>query len=150
MMAPPKSTEKTRQYQLYTQNILRERRLQERLKEEELERSHEPNLEMKLRVQQAVGPIEPLEERIERLVVDKRQGLRRVEREKRQDLQRAKEKVQRRELLMEQVDSLQRARRRALFRVRRTLRDAGVDDVDCHFNDEELDDLERVWDENGL
>ncbi|CAE8583659.1 unnamed protein product, partial [Polarella glacialis] len=100
--------------------------------------------ELRHRVKQAIGPFEPLEEKIERIVSDKRQGVQRITRDKLRDLQEIQDRVKRRPLLMEQADSLLRARRRALFRVRSTLEAAGVRDIDSHFRDEELDEFDRA------
>eukprot|EP00930_Biecheleria_cincta_P042842 TRINITY_DN29481_c0_g1_i1.p1 TRINITY_DN29481_c0_g1~~TRINITY_DN29481_c0_g1_i1.p1 ORF type:complete len:713 (+),score=102.14 TRINITY_DN29481_c0_g1_i1:52-2190(+) len=140
---PPRATEKFLMAQQATQRRLQERREKEERERQQLEQAHEVPTELKLRVQQAVGPIEPLEERVERIVLDKRQGLQRIQREKVRDLQRMQERVNRRPLLMEQADSLVRARRRALFRVRNTLKEAGVPDVDSHFREEELDEFDK-------
>lgn len=141
---PPRSTEKFLMAQQATHRRLQERREKEEQERQQLEQAHEVPTELKLRIQQAVGPIEALEDKVERIVLDKRQGLQRIQREKVQDLQRMQERVNRRPLLMEQADSLVRARRRALFRVRNTLKEAGVPDVDSHFREEELDEFDKA------
>lgn len=141
---PPRATEKFLMAQQATQRRLQERREKEEQERQQLERAHEVPTELQRRVQQAVGPIEALDDRVDRIVLDKRQGLQRIQREKVRDLQRMQERVSRRPLLMEQSDSLVRARRRALFRVRNTLKDAGVPDVDSHFREEELDEFDKA------
>jgi len=141
---PPRTTEKVLCQQLATQRRLQEQREREEQKKQQAEAFHEVPTELKLRVQQAVGPVESLDERIDRIVLDKKQGLSRIQREKSRDLQRIQERVNRRPLLMEQADSLVRARRRALFRVRNTLKEAGVHDVNSHFREEELDEFDRA------
>jgi len=141
---PPRTTEKVLCQQLHTQRRLQEQREREEQKKHQAEAFHEVSGEMKLRVQQAVGPVESLDEKLDRIVLDKKQGLSRIQREKSRDLQRMQERVNRRPLLMEQADSLVRARRRALFRVRNTLKEAGVHDVNSHFREEELDEFDRA------
>merc|ERR1712194_198444 len=112
--------------------------------------SRQVSNEMRLRVQQAVGPTESQDERIERIVADKKQARQRIVQQKQEDLQKIRDRVSRRPLLMEQADTLVRARRRALFRVRSALEAAGVRDVESHFQDEELDELDRAAARNGL
>jgi len=141
---PARPTQKTLQQQQYTARLLEERRRQEEQKQHELEQAHATPTELRLRVMQAVGPIEPFEEKVERLAAEKRVGGQRVFRHQVQDLQRIQDRISRRPLLMEQADSLDRARRRALFKVRATLESAGVHNVDSHFGDDELDELERA------
>ncbi|CAJ1333163.1 unnamed protein product, partial [Effrenium voratum] len=102
--------------------------------------------EMKSRVKQAVGVVEPLEQKIERIVWDKKRGLQRTERQKQQDMRKIMERASSRPLLMQQADSLVRAKRRALFRVRNALRAAGVREVSRHFADDELEEMERCED----
>merc|ERR1712216_571837 len=120
--------------------IARERERQARL---ELEQAQVPSFEMKVRVKRAVGVVESLDEKLDRLTTDKRQTASRVRREKQRALNAIQERVSRRPLLMEQTDALARARRRALFRVRSTLEAAGLKDVESHFLDEELDEMEH-------
>merc|ERR1712217_805216 len=106
MGGPPRTTEKTLQWQQHTARMLQERREQEwREQQNNTGQARETSTKMR-------------------------------------DLHEIKERVIRRPLLMEQVDSLVRARRRALFRVRSTLEAAGVHDIDSHFQDEELGILE--------
>jgi hypothetical protein len=128
--------------------LLLKRRLQEQLKQQDLEEAHQVSSELKARIQRAVGPIKSgkqyVEEQVERRVIDRQQELRKTVSEKRGDLKRMKERVARRPLLMEQTDSLQRARRRALFQFRRALQDAGAKDPDAYFMDEELDECDRA------
>lgn len=99
--------------------------------------------ELKHRVKAVMGTHERWDQKIERIAADKRHTAQRVVREKQRDLQMIKERVSRRPLLMEQTDTLARARRRALFRVRSTLEAAGIKDIENHFDDEELEDLEQ-------
>ncbi|CAK8985650.1 unnamed protein product [Durusdinium trenchii] len=143
--APVRSTEKVTSYQLATLRKLQERRLKEMREEEELKEV--PNDEMKFRVKQAMGKVEPLEQKIDRIVSDKRRGLQRTQRQKAEDLRNIMERANSRPLLMQQADSLVRAKRRALFRVRNALRQAGVRDVNRHFADDELEEMERGEDE---
>jgi hypothetical protein len=128
--------------------VLQERRIQEHQKQTELDQAQQVSSEVRARVLRAVGPAKSVEkhveEQIERRVMDKQQELRKTVSEKRGDLKRMQERVSRRPLLMEQTDSLSRARRRALFQFRKVLQDAGTKDPDAHFEDDELDDLERA------
>lgn len=149
LMAPPRTTEKVLQWQQHTAKVLHDRREQEFLRKRELEKTKEVSTELRLRVQKATGPFKPLEEKIDQIVNDKRQGAQRVMHQKHRDLQLIKERVSRRPLLMEQTDSLVRARRRALFRVRATLEAAGVQNVDRHFVDDELDELDLAGEEEA-
>merc|ERR1711972_178978 len=127
-LAPPRNTDKTLAAQQHTARMLQERRLQEHLKQRELEQPRKVSSELKSRVQRAVGPIKSVEkyidEQVERRVFDKQQERRKTESDKRGDLKRIQERVSRRPLLMEQTDSLARARRRALFQFRKVLQDA--------------------------
>lgn len=148
-IVPPRTTEKVLQWQQHTAKVLHERREQEFRRKSELQKAQEVSTELRLRVQKAAGPLEPFRERIDRIVSDKRQGAQRVMHQKHRDLQQIKERVSRRPLLMEQTDSLVRARRRALFRVRETLQAAGVKNVDRHFVDDELDELDRAGEEEA-
>eukprot|EP00931_Biecheleriopsis_adriatica_P037423 TRINITY_DN2145_c0_g1_i3.p1 TRINITY_DN2145_c0_g1~~TRINITY_DN2145_c0_g1_i3.p1 ORF type:complete len:751 (-),score=138.53 TRINITY_DN2145_c0_g1_i3:28-2106(-) len=141
---PPRTTEKVLSAQQATQRRLQERRERELREREQAELAREVPAEMKLRVQQAVGPVEDLDDKIDRITHDKKQGLSRIQREKLRDLQQMKERVNRRPLLMEQADSLVRARRRALFRVRNTLKEAGVQKFHSYFREEELDEFDRA------
>jgi hypothetical protein len=127
---------------------LQERRLEERQKQHDMENTLPVSAELRARVLRAVGPVKSVEkyvdEQIERRVLDRQQELRKTVSEKRGDLKRMQEKVNRRPLLMEQTDSLARARRRALFQFRKVLQDAGNRDPDAIFDDEELDELNRA------
>lgn len=143
-VVPPRSTEKVVNYQQATQRRLQERREQELREKQQLEQAHEVSPEMRWRVQQAVGAIEPLEEKIDRMVMAKRQGFQRIIKEKKQDLKQIQENVKQRPLLMQHADNFVRARRRALFRVRATLEAAGMRDIESYFKDEELDEFDRV------
>lgn len=146
-VAPVRSTEKVTSYQQATMKKLQERRVKEMKEREELKEAQAPNQEVKFRVMQAMGKVEPLEQKIERIVSDKRRGLQRTQREKEEDLRSIMERANSRPLLMQQADSLVRAKRRALFRVRNALRQAGVRDVNRHFADEELEEMDRAEDE---
>jgi len=128
--------------QQYKARVRQEQRERERQEKLELQQAQIPSYEMQARVKQAVGLVETLGEKLDRLTTDKRQTAKRVSLEKRRALQAIQERVSRRPLLMEQTDALARARRRALFRVRSTLEAAGLKDVDSHFCDEELDEME--------
>jgi hypothetical protein len=152
IVAPPRTTEKTLQQLQHTQRILQERRERELREREELEQAragHPPGggggeldyQRLREEVREAVGPMEPLEERIGRMVATKRRARQRVVQEKRRALQEIQERVRSKPLLMQQEDTLVRARRHALMRVRATLEDAGVREVDSHFQEEELDEL---------
>jgi hypothetical protein len=127
---------------------LLERRLQEQQKQQELEEAHQAPSELKARVVRAIGPMKSgrqyVEEQVERRVMDRQQDLRKTVQEQRGDLKRMQERVARRPLLMEQTDSLARARRRALFQFRRALQDAGAKDADTYFEDDELDECDRA------
>lgn len=142
-VAPPRTTEKTLSWQSRVRAMMMERRTRESKDQQELEQAREVDVEMRRRVQQAVGLVEPLEDKISRIVDDKQQCTRQVCRDKRRDLRMIKERASRRPLLMEQADTLVRARRRALFRVRSALEAAGVRDVESHFHDDELDELQQ-------
>lgn len=144
---PVRSTEKVTSYQQATMKKLQERRVKEMKEREELKEAQAPNQEVKFRVMQAMGRVEPLEQKIERIVSDKRRGLQRTQREKEEDLRSIMERANSRPLLMQQADSLVRAKRRALFRVRNALRQAGVRDVNRHFADDELEEMDRAEDE---
>jgi hypothetical protein len=141
----PRSTEKTLRAQQHVQRVLQERREQEK-KEQEQHQQREvqkATSEMRGRLISALGTREPYEEKINRIVADKRHTTGRVHSEKKRHLQEIKQRVARRPLLMEQkTDHLARARRRALFRVRNTLESYGVVDIENHFNDNELDDMD--------
>eukprot|EP00933_Yihiella_yeosuensis_P061138 TRINITY_DN63964_c0_g1_i1.p1 TRINITY_DN63964_c0_g1~~TRINITY_DN63964_c0_g1_i1.p1 ORF type:complete len:805 (-),score=146.63 TRINITY_DN63964_c0_g1_i1:182-2404(-) len=143
-VVPPRTTEKVLQHQASTQRRMQQRREKELREKQQLEEAHQVSSELRLKIQEAVGPMEPLEEKIDRMVGEKRISTNRITREKCRDLQRIQERVARRPLLMEQADSLVRARRRALFRVRSALEAAGVRDVESHFCDEELDEFDRA------
>lgn len=140
---PPKTTLKTTQSQQHTRRRLEQRRELERQMHHESERSKVVSAEMQGRVSNAVGFQEPLEDRIEQLVRQKVRATQEKMHTKKKELQQMSEKVGRRPLLMEQTDSLVRARRRALFRVKSALEEAGVRDVEDHFEDDEIDELER-------
>lgn len=114
----------------------------EKLEMQEAQAKYESS-ELKPRIKAAIGIQEQWEHKIQRIAADKRYVLQRVSREKKKDLQMIIDRVRRRPLLMEQTDSLVRARRRALFRVRNTLETAGLKDVNAYFDDEELDDLDQ-------
>lgn len=137
-------TRKADQQQWHVAQVLEERRQREEEKQKELEEAQRTDPELRLRVRKAVGHGESLEERILRIAADKRRTGRRVERRQQEDLGRIHERVSRRPLLMQQEDTLQRARRRALMGVREALEGAGVRNVEGHFADVELDDLERA------
>jgi len=141
---PPRTTEKTLRAQQHTARVLQERREQEWRQQQELEQSRAIPSELRARVQRAVGPVEPIEEVCQRKVAEKRSSFWRTHQTKQRDLHQMHERVNRRPLLMEQTDSLARARRRALFRVRSTLEAAGVPNVDAHFRDDELDEIDRI------
>lgn len=138
-----RSTQKVLSSQLATMRRLQEKREKEQREREELEQAQAVDEEMKERVKQAVGPIEPMAKKIERMVDDKRRGLQRVQSQKRKDIDMMLQRANNRPLLMQQADTVERARRRALFRVRNALRQAGVRDVNRHFGEEELDELDR-------
>jgi len=138
-----RSTQKVLSSQLATMRRLQEKREKEQREREELEQAQAVDEEMKERVKQAVGPIEPMAKKIERMVDDKRRGLQRVQSQKRKDIDMMLQRANNRPLLMQQADTVERARRRALFRVRNALRQAGVRDVKRHFGEEELDELDR-------
>eukprot|EP00929_Paragymnodinium_shiwhaense_P021594 TRINITY_DN14046_c0_g1_i1.p1 TRINITY_DN14046_c0_g1~~TRINITY_DN14046_c0_g1_i1.p1 ORF type:complete len:687 (+),score=123.83 TRINITY_DN14046_c0_g1_i1:130-2190(+) len=142
VVAPPRSTEKTKRAMQHRARDLQERRERERQERLELEQANVPSVEMKCRVKKAIGVVESLDEKLERITTDKRQNAQRVVREKQRALQAIKERVNRRPLLMEQTDALARARRRALFRVRSTLEAAGLTDIKSHFLEEELDEMD--------
>mmetsp|Transcript_52684 Transcript_52684/g.83596 ORF Transcript_52684/g.83596 Transcript_52684/m.83596 type:complete len:697 (+) Transcript_52684:1-2091(+) len=148
VLAPPRSTDKTLAAQQHTSRRLLERRLQEQQKQQELEEAHQAPSELKARVVRAIGPMKSgrqyVEEQVERRVMDRQQDLRKTVQEQRGDLKRMQERVARRPLLMEQTDSLARARRRALFQFRRALQDAGAKDADTYFEDDELDECDRA------
>lgn len=146
-VAPVRSTEKVTSYQQATRKKLQERRVKEMKEREELKEAQAPNQEVKFRVMQAMGRVEPLEQKIERIVSDKRRGLQRTQREKEEDLRSIMERANSRPLLMQQADSLVRAKRRALFRVRNALRQAGVRNVNRHFADDELEEMDRAEDQ---
>lgn len=143
----PRTTEKTLRAQQHVQRILQERREQERQEQFEIQKAQVRGAQsdLRYRIREAVGKIEPLEDKINRIVADKRHTSNRVEREKRRELENIQKNIKPRPLLMDATDSLARARRRALFRVRDTLQSAGLD-IDKHFNDNELDDMENeAW-----
>eukprot|EP00971_Amphidinium_carterae_P157637 3124866-Amphidinium_carterae.2 len=65
--------------------------------------------------------------------------------DQRQKLKQIQTRVARRPLMMEQCDSMARARRRALFRVRNVLQSSNVPfNVDSIFRDQELDEMEKA------
>eukprot|EP00435_Cladocopium_sp_Y103_P012955 s3346_g3.t1 len=84
-VAPVRSTEKVTSYQQATMKKLQERRVKEMKEREELKEAQAPNQEVKFRVMQAMGKVEPLEQKIERIVSDKRRGLQRTQREKEEE-----------------------------------------------------------------
>lgn len=140
-------TKKTRHQQEVIMKRLDEKRREQQRKAEEMKRMQAPPAELTLRVQQAVaaqGPTEKPEDKIARLVNDKVASRQRTTRQQLQELQRIEERVGRRPLLMEQADTMTRARRRALCKVRNALESAGVKDVDTFFEDQQLDELEKA------
>lgn len=138
----PKSTLKTSAAQQHVFWTVQERREQERREKEGLKLAQSRgDSVLQGRVRRALGEVENFEDKIKRAVNDKRQNHARVQREKQQTLQMIKDRVNRRPLLMEQSDSIARARRRALGNVRRTLEAAKLD-PDEYFRDDELDELD--------
>eukprot|EP00928_Gymnodinium_smaydae_P029653 TRINITY_DN22274_c0_g1_i1.p1 TRINITY_DN22274_c0_g1~~TRINITY_DN22274_c0_g1_i1.p1 ORF type:complete len:288 (+),score=71.90 TRINITY_DN22274_c0_g1_i1:35-865(+) len=152
VVVPPRTTEKTLRAQQATHRALQERRERELREQEEIKQAlaRGDNSGMRDRVKKAVGVIENLEDKIVRIVWDKQHTSQRVTREKRKDLQQIQDRVNRRPLMMEQTDSLARARRRALLRVRKTLEAAGVKDVASHFDDAELEETEHPDAREGI
>merc|ERR1719401_2639133 len=115
--APPRSTEKTRQWQHQRRLHLQELAERERRAQEAAEpASARASSEMRRRVKEAAaaaGPVEPLQERIDRIVADKRQDSALLHQRRREDLEQIRRRVSHRPLLMEQADSAARARRLA-------------------------------------
>mmetsp|Transcript_56762 Transcript_56762/g.100712 ORF Transcript_56762/g.100712 Transcript_56762/m.100712 type:complete len:768 (-) Transcript_56762:23-2326(-) len=144
MDVPLRSTEKMRGMQRKTASKLQERREKEFKEQEEIKQAFHVSTEMKSRVLNAVGPVEPLEDKLERAVVEKKQNQQRTMHAKQREQREIQNRVRRRPLLMEQTDSLARARRRALLRVRSTLEAAGLTNTEGYFQDDELDELERA------
>jgi hypothetical protein len=141
---PPRTTAKTLQAQQKVASELMERRVKKVQAEHKLETAKRPDPEVRARVRAAVGPVETIDEVVERQVLQKKQSQRSTMNDKHRDLKDMHEKVKRRPLLMCQTDSVARARRLALFQFRGLLKDAGVANPDAHFQDDELDELERV------
>lgn len=129
---PPRTTEKTVAWQRQTAQMQRERREREEQHRQELEQAQHPSGDpvMIQRVKGFLGKHESLDEKIAQKRFDRDQNLKNRMQEKREELNNIKERVARRPLLMERTDSLVRARQRALLRVRQTLGDAGVKDLE--------------------
>lgn len=144
VVVPPRTTEKTLRAQQAMQRQLQERREQQLQEQKDLERAQSRgSFEMRCRIKRAVGLVQPFDEKIDRIVADKQHNSARVVREKQRVLHNIQERVNRRPLLMEQRDCIQRARSRALFAVKKTLEECSIPDLDRYFQDEELDELER-------
>lgn len=141
---PPRTTAKTLQAQQHVASQLMEKRQQRQQKEQHVEQTKKVNPEIRARVMRAVGPVESIDDMVDRKVTDLRQNQRNTVKMKHKDLQDIANRVQRRPLLMEQTDSIARARRLALFQFRGFLKDAGVANPDAHFQDDELDELDRA------
>lgn len=140
----PGTTAKTLAYQQYRAEELMQKRADRAEKEDRLEKAYRVDPEMHARVRRAVGPVEDPEERLNRKVEDLKQSQRSTKKEKTKELAAMASKVERRPLLMQQTDSVARARRQALFQFRGFLKDAGVENPDAHFEDDELDELDRA------
>lgn len=141
---PPRTTAKTLQMQHVVASQLIEKRLHKQQEEQHIENAKKPDPETKARVRAAIGPVESVEQMVERAVMAKKESQRSTMRDKHRDLKEIAERVNRRPLLMQQTDSVARARRLALFQFRGFLKDAGVSNPDAHFQDEELDELDRA------
>eukprot|EP00746_Dinoflagellata_sp_MGD_P004423 gnl/MRDRNA2_/MRDRNA2_108529_c0_seq1.p1 gnl/MRDRNA2_/MRDRNA2_108529_c0~~gnl/MRDRNA2_/MRDRNA2_108529_c0_seq1.p1 ORF type:complete len:641 (-),score=136.76 gnl/MRDRNA2_/MRDRNA2_108529_c0_seq1:28-1950(-) len=142
---PPRTTEKTVAWQRQTAQMQRDRREREEQHRQELEHAQRPSGDpaMIQRVRGFLGKEESLEEKIAQKRFDRDQNLRNRMKEKQEELQGIKERVARRPLLMERTDSLVRARQRALLRVRQTLGEAGVKDLEgAGFDDADMGLLE--------
>lgn len=139
---PHRPTEKSAQMQEHVLRLMRERRESQRLRQEELQNAMEPSAEMRNRVKTVVGRAEPRAEKIDQLVFEKQQSRQATVRSQQARLREIEDRVSRRPLLMEQTDSVAKARRRALNRVRQTMVDVGID-FEKHFKDEELEEMER-------
>lgn len=132
MLHPPRTTQKTLEWQHHTQRLMQERREQEIREQIELEQArNNASNEMVHRVRDAVGPVVPMEDKIERMVWDKRSDRQRMTREKQHLLQQIKDKVTSRPLLMQQMDSVTRQRRRNLFRVRQLLQEGALEEFEA-------------------
>lgn len=141
---PPRTTAKTLQAQQHVATALRERR-RERVEEKtKIENARKVDPEIRARVRAAVGPVETIDEIVEKAVMEKKQTQRNTMSDKRRQIIEMHKKVNRRPLLMQQTDSVARARRLALFQFRGFLKDAGVANIDAHFQDDELDDIDRI------
>jgi hypothetical protein len=121
-----------------------ERRVRKVQEEEHIEKVRKVDPEFRARVRAAVGPVETVDEVVERQVMQKKQTQRSTMKDKHRDLNDIAQRVNRRPLLMQQTDSVARARRLALFQFRGFLKDAGVANPDAHFQDDELDELDRA------
>lgn len=141
---PPRTTAKTLQAQQHIATQLMEKRVRKAQQEQHIVISQKVDPEIRARVMRAVGPVESVEEKVEREVLKKRSGMRSTMKDKHRDLNDIAQRVNRRPLLMEQTDSVARARRLALFQFRGFLKDAGVANPDAHFDFDELDELDRV------
>lgn len=144
LTGPPRTTAKTLLAQQHTANRLVERRAQKVEKEQLIEQARAVDPEIRRRVVRAVGPVESVEERVERKVTNLKDGQRETMKTQHSNLRDIARRVDRRPLLMQQTDSVARARRAALAQFRGFLKDAGVADPDAHFQDEELDEIDRV------
>lgn len=141
---PPRTTAKTLQAQQAVAERLMERRVRKVQEEEHIEKVRKVDPEFRARVRAAVGPVETVDEVVERQVMQKKQTQRSTMKDKHRDLNDIAQRVNRRPLLMQQTDSVARARRLALFQFRGFLKDAGVANPDAHFQDDELDELDRA------
>mmetsp|Transcript_99405 Transcript_99405/g.286905 ORF Transcript_99405/g.286905 Transcript_99405/m.286905 type:complete len:785 (-) Transcript_99405:299-2653(-) len=150
MVPPPRTTVKTAMQHMYTiQKLVEVRRRELEQAQQDFQRANAVSTELKMRVRQFVGPPQRLSDKIEDLAMEKRLDTKRTTRQQLMDLERIKERVERRPLLMEQVGGQSRARRRALFKVRSALESAGVRNPDAMFHGEELDELELAIEREG-
>lgn len=146
-MMPPRNTAKMLQWQQQTAEKLRQDREREqylKMQEEHYQgKNTQCDPETQQRVKNTVSRMQNEQDLdIERRVYSRRQTQISTAKRWAGDLQRIKERVNARPLLMERTQleqARERARQRALLRVRATLEEQGVKNLDSHFNNEELD-----------
>lgn len=117
--------------------------------QQDLERAKQPHPDILQRVKNAVGPAAGQNKygldthAIERAIREKRDAQADTLRKQRHNLTEIKRKAAQRPLLMDRTDSLARARRRGLHKVRAALEVGGIMNIDEHFDDDEHNHLHQ-------
>eukprot|EP00397_Hematodinium_sp_SG-2012_P001199 GEMP01001200.1.p1 GENE.GEMP01001200.1~~GEMP01001200.1.p1 ORF type:complete len:1668 (+),score=435.58 GEMP01001200.1:83-5086(+) len=140
----PRTTKKTLMAQRAVQNRIRDLRAKEQVTPEPTAVDIDSEVAHRVKGQLRAGSSHV--ESVEKKITDKRDTQMQFERRWKRELGKIEQAVSRRPLLMERqgIESVkERARQRALLRVRGALETQGVA-VDAHFNDDELDVLDKA------